>query len=280
MPQIGAHVSSAGGVSKAPLNAQAEQLETFQMFSRSPQTFKCPPLLPEEIRRFKENIKVTGFKRYYIHAPYLVNLASANNRVRQASITMLRQELERGSLLGVCGVMFHVGSWASQVSRAAGIQVAIQSLRRVLEGYTGRCKLLLENAAGSGSVLGCTFEELAEMLAGIKKYANKTGICLDTAHAFGSGYDLRTSDDVNALVKVIGKTIGLKKIIVVQVNDSKVDFNSKKDRHEHIGLGKIGNDGFKYLLQHPKLKKLDFILETPFDGRAEDVAILKKMRTT
>lgn len=277
MPKIGAHVSAAGGVSNAPLNARAEKLETFQMFSRPPQTFKCPSLLPEEIERFKANVKSAGFKRYYIHAPYLVNLASADNRIRYASITMLRQELERGSQLGVRGVMFHVGSCASQPSRAEGIQTAIKSLQKILDGYSGTCKLLLENAAGSGSVLGCTFEELATMLAGVKKYTTKTGICLDTAHAFGSGYDLRTATDVNVLVKTIGKIIGLKKLVVVQVNDSKVELNSKKDRHEHIGVGKIGITGFKYLLQHPKLKKFDFILETPFEGRDKDVALLKKL---
>ncbi len=277
MSKIGAHVSAAGGVSNAPLNAQIEQLETFQMFSRPPQTFKCPLLSEEEIAKFKANIKAGGFKRYYIHAPYLVNLASANTRVRYGSIAMLRQELERGSKLGATGVMFHTGSAASQPDRATGIAVAITSLQKILDGYTGSCKLLLENAAGSGSVLGCTFEELAEMLAGIEEYDSKTGICLDTAHAFGSGYDLRTAKDIHALVKTIDKTVGLKKLIVVQVNDSKVELNSKKDRHAHIGQGYIGQAGFKYLLQHAKLRKLDFILETQFEGRDKDVAILKKL---
>lgn len=278
MPQIGAHVSAAGGVSNAPLNAQAEQLETFQMFSRPPQTFKCPVLSSEEIKRFKVHIKTTGFKSYYIHAPYLINLASAKNSLRFASITMLREELERGSKLGVRGVMFHTGSSASQPSREVGLEVAIDSLQRILTGYTGSCKLLIENAAGSGSVLGCTFEELAQMLAGVKKFSSKTGICLDTAHAFGSGYDLRTKADVGTVIKIIDDLIGLKKLLVIQVNDSKVELNSKKDRHEHIGKGKIGTTGFKALLQHPKLQALDFILETPFEGRKNDVTLLQKMK--
>lgn len=278
MPQIGAHVSAAGGVSKAPMNAQAEKLETFQMFSRPPQTFKCPELTDDEVARFKANIKATSFKQYYIHAPYLINLASAKNSLRFGSITMLKQELERGSKLGVRGVMFHTGSAASQPSREAGLDVAIDSLKKILDGYTGSCKLLLENAAGSGSVLGCTFDELAYMLNGIKEHATKTGVCLDTQHCFASGYDIRTETGVNDLVKIIDKTVGLKNLIVIQVNDSKTEFDSKKDRHEHIGQGKIGKDGFKYLLNHPKLKKLDFILETPFEGREDDVVLLKKIR--
>jgi apurinic endonuclease APN1 len=278
MAIIGAHVSAAGGVSNAPLNAVKEELETFQMFSRPPQTFRCPPLSPEEIARFITNCKTHQFKNYYIHAPYLINLASANPRLRHGSITMLREELERGSLLKAKGVMFHVGSAASQPSRVEAIAAAINSLADILDGYTGTCKLLLENAAGSGSVLGCTFEELAQLAAGVKQYASKIGFCLDTQHAFGSGYDLRTKETVDQLVHTMQKTIGLKKLVVVQVNDSKVEFNSKKDRHEHINKGHIGAAGFKALLQHPQLAHLDFVLETPFEEREQDVALLKKLR--
>lgn len=278
MSKIGAHVSIAGGVFNGPLNAHKEGLETFQMFTRSPQSFACPPLSPEAIRQFKVNMKEHGYESAWIHAPYLVNLASANNRTRHGSITMLRQELERGSQLGIPGVMFHTGSAASQPSRDAAIAVAIKSLNAVLDGYTGTCKLLLENAAGSGSVLGCTFEEIGQLLNGIKKYKSKVGFCLDTQHAFGSGYDMRTKKDVEALVKAIDAHIGLTQLAVVQINDSKVEFDSKKDRHEHIHLGHIGKAGFGFLINHPKLKHLDFVLETPFEDRDKDVATLMKIR--
>lgn len=277
MAKIGAHVSAAGGIFNAPLNAMAEQLETFQMFSRPPQSFKCPPLTDEAVAQFLAVVKKAGFKQYYIHAPYLVNVASAKPALRHGSITMLRQELERGSRLGVRGVMFHTGSAASQPTREAAIDAAIKSLNQVLAGYTGSCLLLLENAAGAGSVLGCSFAELSQLYKGVKQ-KKYVGFCLDTQHAFGSGYDLRTKSDVEAIVQELDKYIGLKNLTVIQVNDSKVDFNSKKDRHEHIGIGKIGTAGIGLVLNHPKLKQLDFILETPFEGRAGDVAILKKLR--
>lgn len=278
MAQIGAHVSISGGVFNAPINAQKEELETFQMFTRSPQTFACPPLTDEAVEQFLASCKELGYKNYYIHAPYLVNLASATDRTRHGGITILRQELDRGTRLGVQGVMFHTGSSASQPSREAAIKVAIKSLNQVLDGYTGTTKLLIENAAGSGNVLGCTFEEIAQLMKGITKNKAKVGFCLDTQHAFGSGYDMRTKQDVNTLVKEMDTHLGLKHLAVVQVNDSKVEFDSKKDRHEHIKTGHIGAEGFGYLINHPKLKHLDFILETPFEGRADDVKTLKKLR--
>lgn len=278
MPQIGAHVSGAGGLYNAPLNAVKEQLETFQMFSRPPQTFKCPPLDDAAVETFKQTIKDTGFERYYIHAPYLISLASAKNTLRYGSITMLKQELDRGSRLGVRGVMFHTGSAASQPDRATGIKVAIDSLNKILDGYKGSCMLLLENAAGSGSVLGCNFEELAQLYKGIKKNKAKVGFCLDTAHAFGSGYDLRTKAAVNKVLKEFDDILGLEHLICVQMNDSKVELNSKKDRHEHIGKGYIGAEGLGALFNHPKMKNMDFLLETEPEGRPADVKLLKKIR--
>lgn len=278
MSQIGAHVSAAGGLYHAPENAVAEQLETFQMFSRPPQSFKCPLLDDAAVETFKQRVQEAGFTNYYIHAPYLISLASAKHTLRYGSITMLKQELDRGSRLGARAVMFHTGSAASQPDRATAVKVAVDSLNKVMEGYNGSCMLLLENAAGSGSVLGCTFDELAQLYTGIKKNKAKVGFCLDTAHAFGSGYDLRTQTAVNKTIAEFDTKLGLEHLICIQANDSKVDFNSKKDRHEHIGQGKIGAAGFGYLLNHPKLKRLDFILETPFDGRANDVVALKKLR--
>ncbi|EKE00572.1 MAG: hypothetical protein ACD_21C00326G0004 [uncultured bacterium] len=277
MAKIGAHVSAAGGVYHAPANAVAEQLETFQMFSRPPQSFRCPPLSTEDIEKFLAAVKTAGFTNYYIHAPYLVNIASAKPALRHGSITMLRQELERGSALKVRGVMFHVGSAASQPSREIAMAVAIKSLNQILAGYAGTCQLLLENAAGAGSVLGCTLAELGQLYQGIVD-KQRVGFCFDTQHAFGSGYDLRTKAGVNAMIKELDKYLGLKNLTVIQINDSKVEFNSKKDRHEHIGLGKIGSVGIGFVLKHPKLKHLDFILETPANGRANDVKILKQLR--
>lgn len=278
MAKIGAHVSISGGVFNGPINATEEGLETFQMFTRSPKSYVCPPLTDEMVEKFHVEVKARGFENYYVHAPYLVNIASEKGRTRHGSISILRQELERGSQLGVKGMMFHTGSAASQPSREEAIKVAINSLNKVLDGYTGSCMLLIENAAGSGSVLGCTFEEIAALMKGIKKNKKKVGFCLDTQHAFASGYDMRTKKDIDTLVKEMDRRIGLDKLVVIQVNDSKVEFDSKKDRHEHIKDGYIGKTGLGFLINHPKLKHLDFCLETPFEGREDDIKILKQLR--
>lgn len=277
MSKIGAHVSAAKGVFNAPTNAVAEGLETFQMFSRPPQSFNCPPLPPADVKQFLANVKQAGFKNYYIHAPYLINLASANNRLRHGSITMLKQELERGTQLGVTGVMFHTGSSASQPDRAAAVAAAKKSLQAILEGYTGTCKLLIENAAGT-SAMGSTIAEVGDLLDSIKQFKNKIGVCIDTQHAFGSGIDWRTKKDVDNFVVDFDKKVGLKNLVLFQINDSKVPFDSHKDRHEHIGQGELGEKAFGYLLNHPKLKHLDFVLETPFEGRDKDLAILRRLR--
>lgn len=277
MSKIGAHVSAAKGVFNAPINAVAEGLETFQMFSRPPQSFNCPPLPPADVKQFLANVKQAGFKNYYIHAPYLINLASANNRLRHGSITMLKQELERGTQLGVTGVMFHTGSSASQPDRASAVVAAKKSLNAILEGYTGTCKLLIENAAGT-SAMGSTIAEVGDLLDSIKQFKNKIGVCIDTQHAFGSGIDWRTKKDVDNFVVDFDKKVGLKNLVLFQINDSKVPFDSHKDRHEHIGQGELGEKAFGYLLNHPKLKHLDFVLETPFEGRDKDLAILRRLR--
>lgn len=218
----------------------------------------------------------------YIHAPYLINLTSENNRTRHGSVTMLRQELERGTQIGAKAMMFHPGS-AKAVGRKEGIAMVVKGLDRILDGYGGTCQLLIEISAGAGEVMGDQFEEIAAFLDGAER-GKEIGICFDTQHAFASGYDLRTEDAVNATFKEFDKYIGLKKLVASHCNDSKVEFGTHKDRHQHLGHGFIGADAFKYIVQHPKLQHIDLILETPFEGedepgtREEDIALLKKFR--
>ncbi|MFA5995693.1 MAG: deoxyribonuclease IV [Patescibacteria group bacterium] len=278
MVKIGAHVSAAGGVANAPLHAHEEDLEAFQFFSRPPQSFQCPELTETEVDKFLDNVKKYKFKNYYIHAPYLVNLASANNRIRYGSINLLKQELERGTKLKAMGVIFHVGSASGQLSRQAGLETAISSLNKVLIDYKGKCKLMLENAAGSGNVLGCTLAELKQLYSGIAVNKNKIGFCLDTQHAFASGYDLTNQTAITNFLQEIGKILVWKNVLAWHFNDSKMACNSKRDRHEHIGQGLIGQTGFKYLINHASLKKADVILETPFIDRSADITLLKQLR--
>ncbi|MBI2410665.1 MAG: deoxyribonuclease IV [Candidatus Kerfeldbacteria bacterium] len=277
MQKIGAHVSAAGGVSNAPLNAQKEACEVFQFFLNPPQTYKFTPISEEQIAAFKKNCKELGYTETYVHASYLINLCSPKNSTRYGSMSLLRKGLEEASKLGIQGMMFHTGSATGCPDKPTAIKTAIESINKILDGYTGSTKLLIENAAGSGNTVGVSFAEVGTLLKGIKN-KKQVGVCLDTQHSFASGYDWRTPIGTNAALKEFDKEIGLKNLTVIQANDSKVDCGANKDRHEHIHLGKMGTTAFKNLLHHPKLANTAFVLETEPEGRAQDMAWLKKFR--
>lgn len=280
--RFGAHVSAAGGLWKAGPSGKELGCEVIQIFSRPPQAWAAKPITDEDAAMFKQSMKDNGIEDVYIHAPYLINLASENNRTRHGSVTMLRQELERGTQLGAKAMMFHPGS-AKAVGRKEGVAMVVKGIDRILDGYEGTCQLLIEISAGAGEVMGDEFEEIAAFLDGAER-GKEVGICFDTQHAFASGYDLRTEDAVKETFAKFDKIIGLKKLVASHCNDSKVDFETHKDRHQHLGHGFIGEDAFKFIVQHPKLQHIDLILETPFNGeeekgsREDDIALLKKFR--
>lgn len=280
---FGAHVSAAGGAWNAPVYGKNLGCEVIQFFSRPPHSFVAKPITDEDAVKFKQAMKDSGLKRSYVHAPYLINLASGTHRTRFGSIKMLREELERCSKLGVDAMMFHPGS-AKDVGQEKGVELVIDGLNRIMDGYDGSCQFLIEISAGAGSVMGDTFEELAKFLDGAER-GKDIGICFDTQHAYASGYDLRKKEDVDQTFKLFDKIVGLKKLVASHCNDSKVEFNSHKDRHEHLGQGTMGEDAFKFIVQHPKLKHVDLILETPYekegqpnDPRVTDLELLKKFR--
>ncbi len=272
---FGAHVSIAGGVWNAPLNAAAEHLECFQMFTRSPRGGAAAALTLSSIAAFKENCAAHALRRCYVHAPYYINFASSNTRVRQGSITVIREELERASALGVTALMTHLGS-AKDVGSAKALEMTIAGLQKALDGYSGTCQFLIENAAGAGQVIGDRFEELQSIIDALPE---TVGICFDTCHAFASGYDLRSKKTVDATLKEFDAHIGLGRLTIIHANDSQGELGSKKDRHEHIGQGQIGMAGWKALVSHPKLQRVDFILETPpGDARDHDLTTLLALR--
>lgn len=300
---MGLHVSAAGGVENAPVNAKEFNAECFQFFSRSPRGGGAAPITDEQAELFKQRCKEEGYASY-IHTPYYINFASKNNKIYHGSITAVRQELERGSKLGVQYVMTHMGSakdWrdpSPQVSerarekRARGevnvppaaIKQAIEGLKRIYDEPAKSAgqkqfttELLLEISAGAGAVLGDSFEELAELIDGVGR--DDLNICLDTCHLFASGYDLRTPEVISNVMKQFDKTLGRSRLKLVHANDSKGDFAGHRDLHEHIGHGKIGEAGFKALLNHPDFQHVNFILETKHDKLiTDDLAFLKKHR--
>lgn len=276
-PRIGAHVSIAGGVQNAPLRAQEEGCETFQCFTRSPQGGPAPELTDELIRTFKENMATTDMDRFYIHAPYYINVASPDGRIRHGSIRVIREELERGSQLGARFVMFHPGSYRDQTLEEATRKVQ-DGLVEILDGYAGSCKLLIEISAGTGNILGDTFQEVADMLSSVKQSSGFGGVCFDTCHAFASGYDFRTPDTAASILREFDATVGLKWLKLAHVNDSKVALGERRDRHEHLGRGAIGVDGIAALLHTPEFAHIDWLLETESEGRLEDMRILRELR--
>jgi len=276
---FGAHVSIAGGVFNAPANAAELGCEIFQCFTRSPQGGPAPKLTKTIVKQFKDELKANAQARFYVHAPYYLNLANPSKQIRSNTARIVREDLERASLLGATALMFHIGS-AKDVEQKQAERWVVEGLDKIMDGYKGSTQLLIENSAGAGMVMGDEFEEIARFIKKAK-HGKKIGVCLDTQHSFASGYDLRTKKSVNSVLKQFDTVVGLDKLVLIHANDSKTDLASHKDRHEHIGHGKIGKIGFDTLIKHPKLKNIDFILETPHHdevGVAKDLKLLKKLR--
>ncbi|TAN34242.1 deoxyribonuclease IV [Patescibacteria group bacterium] len=275
---FGAHVSIAGGLPNAPTNAARLGCEVFQMFTRSPQGGWVPPCDEAVAKEFKKNLKLAKQKECYVHTPYFINFASANPRVKHASVGVVRQELERASILGAKYLMTHLGSY-KDLGAKKGYTQLVEGLEKILNGYKGTAKFLIEMSAGTGEIIGDTFEEIAEIIfhPKLKKYG--IGVCFDTQHAFASGYDLRSAEAVGETLKKFDKIIGLEKLKLSHCNDSKTEFASRRDRHEHIGDGLIGLPGFSALLSDKRLQKINFVLETEHDKVGEDLKTLKKLRS-
>lgn len=270
---IGCHISIVGGIENAPQRAADLGCEVMQIFTRPPQGGKAPELTPELIKEFQLQTKNYKLKTIYVHTPYYINFASANNRIRYGSVSVVRAELERGSLLGAKYVMTHLGS-AKELGQKESIAKTIEMLKKSLEGYVGSTKLLIENSAGAGEIIGDDLTEIKKIIEGVKS-SSIAGICLDTQHGFASGYDWR---DFEKTIKRVDKEIGIKNIKLIHANDSQSEFNSHRDRHEHIGEGKIGLDAFKKIVAFAKKNNIDMICETEHDGVKEDMKILKKLR--
>ncbi len=280
---FGSHISAAGGVEKAPERAAQVGCEVFQFFSRPPQGGSALKLTSTQIQQFKDNCKKFKQAESYIHTPYYINFASTIPRIRYGSISVVHNELERGTLLGCKYVITHLGS-TKLVGPKIGFHKTWRSIQRILDGYKGNCQLLLEISSGAGDLVGSRFEELRDLIKNIEsvvKYKDKIGICLDTCHMFAAGYDLRTAAAVKKTLDEFSKKNDFKYLKLIHANDSRGELGDNKDRHEHLGQGKIGLGGFRSLVSESRLQKINFILETPKDKPQDDLRnlnILKKFR--
>ena len=276
---FGAHVSIAGGLVNAPKNAHALGCEVFQIFSRSPQGGYVAPLDKAIATEFKNLCKEYDLKEWVVHTPYFINFASANPRIKHGSITVVREELERASMLGAAYVMAHLGSF-KDLGDEKGFEQLVDGLAEMMKGYKGSTQFLIEISAGAGAIIGDTFEEIAQILNHKKLKKYDIGVCYDTQHGFASGYDIRTPETVAETFKKFDDLIGIEKLKMFHCNDSKIELGGKKDRHEHIGDGLIGKTGFEALLNYKKFQKINFYLETEDDKVRDDLKILKDIRAS
>ncbi|MBU1178153.1 deoxyribonuclease IV [Patescibacteria group bacterium] len=277
--KFGAHVSIAGGIDQAPARAHILGCECFQIFSRSPRGGQPLALTAKLIKQFKAECKKYKLTAYYIHTPYFINYGSNNQRIYHGSVSVVRQELERGTQIGAQYVITHLGS-AKDLGLEKTLTQTIKGINKTLAGYKGKTKLLIETAAGAGKIIGDSFGDVAHIL---KNTPRSVGVCFDTAHAFASGYDLRIAASVKKTLAEFDQTIGLAKLKLLHGNDSQVDLNARIDRHEHVGKGKIGRAGFAAITKNSKLREINMIVETPagegkVDSRIKDIKLLKGWR--
>ncbi len=281
--KFGAHISIAGGIEKAPQRAHEIGCECFQIFSKSPHGGKSVEITEKVASDFQAEAKKYDLQNYYIHTPYYINLASANSRIYYGSISSIKEELQKADLLGAKAVVTHLGS-AKDLGEKEAKEKLVDGLKKIfLQNDIEKnfnAKLLLEITAGAGEIMGDNFEEIAYFIKEVEKEIkkNKLGVCFDTAHAFASGYDLRNEKAVKNTFDKFDKIIGIERLGLVHLNDSMAKFDSHKDRHDNIGNGKIGIEGFEAILQDERLKSMDFILETPNNKAGEELEILKELK--
>jgi len=275
--RVGVHTSIAGGLENAAHHARKIGCDTFQMFSANPRGWRGKDPTAEECEQFCKTRAAYALSPLVIHDNYLINLASADTFIRERSIAAFRKELERAVALGADYLVTHPGS-AKASTATQGIKTCIDALRQASSGLKlDGVRILIENTAGQGSALGRTFEEVAEIVAGI---ANDlpAGACIDTAHCFEAGYPVHTEAGLAEVVKCLDSVLGLRLVHVIHANDSKTAFGSHADRHEHIGKGQIGKEGFRRIVCHPGLRAIPFICETPIDKPGDDRRNLRMMR--
>jgi len=274
--RLGAHVSTSGGLGKVSERAMDIGAEVVQIFATSPRAWKFRDLPESQIQAFRENAANTGLQQTFIHASYLINVGGDPNLL-QKSVDSLILHMDAAGKLGAEGVIFHGGSHKG-IGFDGVIDQASSALRTVLEDSPREVNLIIENSAGMGSHIGSSFVEIARLIDSIGDPRVK--VCLDTEHTFAAGYNLADANSIDGVMSEFDREIGLKNLVVVHANDAKVAFGSGVDRHENIGDGYIGIDGFKVIMSHIAFRDVPFILEVPgFDGNGPDQVNMERLKT-
>src|SRR5574338_577776 len=267
MPRLGAHLSIGGGLPRAVERAVVSGCETLQIFTKSAGQWRARPLPDEEIRRFRQLVRASGIRPVFAHNSYLINIAANDAQLRRQSLEALWEEIERAESLGLDGLIMHPGSYTSG-TESAGLQLIAEGISELLARRRVNTMILLEHTAGQGTNLGHRFEHLATILEGVK-WSRKIGVCLDTCHLVAAGYDITREHGYRDTFRQLDALVGLDRVKVFHVNDSKKPCGSRVDRHEHIGQGCLGLETFRRLLNDRRFKDAPMLLETPKDDERE-----------
>ena len=281
---LGAHIGIADGLAQAVRTGRAIGCDAIQIFAKSPQMWAGPPIAAAAAEEFRTAVRTEGLRATAVHHGYLINLASPKRPMLERSRKAFLDEIRRAELLGVDGLIFHPGAHLGSGSDA-GLRTIAESLRRALAAVPdGRVPLLLENAAGQGTALCATFEELGTVLE-LVDGGRRVGVTLDTCHLFAAGTEFRTDAAYGELVDRVERVLGRGTVRAFHLNDAKAELGSHLDRHENIGRGQIGLEGFRRLVNDPRWAETPGYLETPIDDRGydryvEDLATLRALRET
>jgi deoxyribonuclease-4 len=277
--QIGCHVSISGSIDKAVDNAVERECSAFQIFTRNPRGWHAKELSEEDIKNFKDKLKASKIDQFATcaHMPYLPNLSSPKPDGFEKSVKSLVEEVERCGKLGIPYLVTHLGSHLG-TGEEEGIKRLVKALTTAGQ-VKNDVMILLENTAGQKNSVGSDFKQLGEIFKQLKP-AKKFGVCLDTCHAFVSGYDLRTEKGVKDTFKEFEKHVGMENLKILHLNDAKGEIGCNLDRHYHIGLGNIGEEGMTAVVKLISKKKIPIVLETPIDDTRDDfenVRIVKEL---
>jgi deoxyribonuclease-4 len=275
--RFGFHISISGGFSKILERAEIRGCETIQFFSRNPRGWKYDSLDHDEVETFRRSIRSSDLFPLFLHLPYLPNVASKESKFYSRSIDSIVTDLQRAEQLGVPYLIIHIGHRMGS-SEDGAIEAVVWAINQVFERVRNPIILLLENTAGQGTEIGYEFGQIKKIIEGVEE-RDRIGICLDIAHAFEAGYDLSKRDGIEKTLESFDWIIGLKRLHLLHLNDSKTPLGSRKDRHWHIGEGHIGPEGFRYLINHPLLRNLPGIMETPRKDTVEDLKNMEVIRS-
>lgn len=262
MKYVGAHVSATGGVSKAPINAHEINAKAFALFVKNQRRWDAKPLEKEEIEKFKEEIKKYDYNLEYIlpHAGYLINLGNPETEKREKSYNAFIDEVNRCEELGILYINVHPGSHLKEISEDECIDLIADSIN-IVHSKTKYASVIIENTAGQGSNIGYKFEHLRDIIKKVKD-KSRIGVCIDTCHSFAAGYDLRTKETYEKTMSDFGEIVGFNYLKGIHLNDSMYDLGLKKDRHENLLKGKLGEECFRLIMNDDRLDNMPIILET------------------